>query len=90
MRHINYRNVGKSSGQYKLSKRVLDNIRDLERQKRLACRLCNKTSYIEAKRQLLLIARYLQKCGLEVRLARVYENHYLYNITRKALMSQEV
>lgn len=90
MLHIEYRNTGKRNKQCKLFKEVLYDICDAERQKKSAYDRCNKDSYIAAKKKLRIIARYLQECGLEVELSRAYENYYLYNIARKALMSQEV
>ena len=90
MLHIEYRNFGKRNKQCKLFKEILYDICDAQREKKLAYDRCNKNSYIAAKKNLRIIAQYLQKCGLEVELSRAYEDYYLYNIARKALISQEV
>lgn len=90
MLHIEYINIGRRNKQCKLNYIVLHDICDAERQKKCAYDHCDKTSYIAAKKNLRTIAKYLKNCGLEVEMSRVYENYYLYNIARKALISQEV
>lgn len=87
---IEYINTGRRNKQCKLVYTVLYDICDAERQKKCAYDCCDKTSYIAAKKKLRIIAQYLKNCGLEIEMSRVYESCYLYNIARKALMSQEV
>lgn len=73
----------------KLTTKVLYDICDTERKMQFAYRNGRKVLYLESQKDLRTIAKYIQKCGLEVDMRRACEHYYLYNIVRKALDAQE-